>query len=129
MIRIPLSIGSVPLTSRTTTKSNLYLDSSLETVIKEPALYKLLTFHNPFHSESHVHIPSPGSFIQRIRPGPRLCLISRNKFIFYGEGLLAQAGGPPLVVCPLLLIQYIRSCPPYLEAIPSSATCGCAMLC
>jgi hypothetical protein len=28
-------------------KSNLYLDSSLEAVIREPALYKLLTFHNP----------------------------------------------------------------------------------
>jgi hypothetical protein len=35
------------LTSCTLTKSNLYLVSSLETVIKEPALYKLLTFHNP----------------------------------------------------------------------------------
>ena len=37
---------------------------------------------------------------------------------FYGEELLAprptpQAGGPPLVGCPRLLIQYIRSYPPY----------------
>jgi len=35
---------------------------------------------------------------------------------FYGEGLLAprptpQAGGPPLVACPRLLIQYIHSYP------------------
>jgi 5-methylcytosine-specific restriction endonuclease McrA len=30
-----------------------------------------------------------------------------------------QAGGPPTVGCPLLLIQYIRSYPPYLEAISS----------
>jgi hypothetical protein len=28
-------------------KSDLYLDSSLETVIREPTLYKLLTFPNP----------------------------------------------------------------------------------
>jgi hypothetical protein len=35
------------LTSYTPTKSNLYLASSLETVIWEPALYKLLTFHVP----------------------------------------------------------------------------------
>jgi hypothetical protein len=27
-----------------------------------------------------------------------------------------QAGGPPPVVCPRRGIQYIRSCPPYLEA-------------
>jgi hypothetical protein len=29
------------------------------------------------------------------------------------------AGGPPLVGCPRLLIQYIRSYPPYLEGISS----------
>jgi hypothetical protein len=42
--------GSVPppshVTSCTPAKSYLYLDSSLETVIREPVLYKLLTFHN-----------------------------------------------------------------------------------
>jgi hypothetical protein len=42
----PVLLPSHP-TSCTPTKSNLYLDSSLETVIREPALYKLLTFHNP----------------------------------------------------------------------------------
>jgi hypothetical protein len=30
-----------------------------------------------------------------------------------------QAGEPPLVGCPRLLIQYIRSYPPYLEAVSS----------
>jgi hypothetical protein len=30
-----------------------------------------------------------------------------------------QAGGPPTVGCPRLLIQYIRSYPPYLEAVSS----------
>jgi hypothetical protein len=38
----------------------------------------------------------------------------RNKLIFYGEELSAQ---PPS--CPRLLIQYIRSYPPYLEAVSS----------
>ena len=38
--------------------------------------------------------------------------------VFYGEVLLAprptpQAGGPPLVGCPRLLIQFIHSYPPY----------------
>jgi hypothetical protein len=30
-----------------------------------------------------------------------------------------QAGGPPHVGCPRLLIQYIRSYPPHLEAVSS----------
>jgi hypothetical protein len=30
-----------------------------------------------------------------------------------------QAGGPPLVSCPQLLIQYIRSYPLYLEGVSS----------
>jgi hypothetical protein len=30
-----------------------------------------------------------------------------------------QAGGPPPVGCPRLLIQYIRSYPPYMEAVSS----------
>jgi hypothetical protein len=46
----------------------------------------------------------------------------RNKFIFYGEVSPTpnpQAGGPPLVGCPRLLIQYIRSYLPYLEVVSS----------
>jgi hypothetical protein len=54
--------------------------------------------------------------------GPRLLEIFRNRLIFYFEELLAPlptsvARGPPLVGCPQLLIQYIRSYPPYLEAV------------
>jgi hypothetical protein len=56
----------------------------------------------------------------------------RNKLRFYGEVLLAphttsQAGGPPLVCCPRLLIQYICSYPPYwrtfLHPQPEDAPC------
>jgi hypothetical protein len=57
---------------------------------------------------------------QSISPGPRLSVrIFRNVIRFHGEELLAprpnpQVGGPPLVGgCPRLLIQYIRSYPPY----------------
>ena len=49
---------------------------------------------------------------------------------FYGKELLApnpQTGGLPLVGCPRLLIQYIRSCPPYwrpfLHPQPEDAPC------
>jgi hypothetical protein len=59
---------------------------------------------------------------QRISPGPIRFETFRNKINFYGKGLLAQkprlqAGEPPLVGCPRLLIQYIRSYPPYLEVL------------
>jgi hypothetical protein len=45
-------------------------------------------------------------------------------FLFLSWGVVSpppnlQAGGPPLVGCPRLLIQYIHSYPPYLEAFSS----------
>jgi hypothetical protein len=35
-----------------------------------------------------------------------------------------HARGPPLVGCPRLLVQYIRSYPPYLEAVSSIRNLG-----
>jgi hypothetical protein len=54
----------------------------------------------------------------KVSSGPRHMCLFRNKVSFYGEELLAsptkhQAGGPLLVGCPRLLIQYIRKYPPY----------------
>jgi hypothetical protein len=71
------------LTSCTPTKSNLYLDSSLETVIREPALYKLLTFHVPNLMSIFLCL---GPLSKKIRQGPRLIDPFRNEFVFYGEG-------------------------------------------
>jgi hypothetical protein len=102
------------LTSCTHTKSNLYLDSSLEPYIT--------------HTKSHIHILSLRSFIERIRSGPRLFYGFRNKFISSVKSispmLNLQTRGPPLVVFPRLLLQYIRSYPPSLRAVPPSATRG-----
>jgi hypothetical protein len=48
-----------------------------------------------------------------------LYVMVRNKLCFYGGKCgptpNPQAGGPPLVCCPRLLIQYLRSYPPCLE--------------
>jgi hypothetical protein len=65
----PAGAVSLPshLTYCTPTKSNLYLDSSLETVIRKPALYKRLMFH----VLNIMSIPFR-SFIQRICPSPWL---------------------------------------------------------
>jgi hypothetical protein len=70
------------------------------------------------------HFPLLRSIIQRISPCPRLLVNSHNKIIFYGEELLAPRPTPKLEDHPLsavrdCLFQYIRSNPPYLEAVPS----------
>jgi hypothetical protein len=58
---------------------------------------------------------------RRIHPIPRPCVT------FYGEELFdpspkPQAGRPPLICCPLLLIQYIPSFLPCLETVSSIRT-------
>jgi hypothetical protein len=69
-------------------------------------------------TKSHGLLPLLMSY-QSISPGPRLCLwMFPNKHSFSQWGVVSpssnpQAGGPPLVGCPGLLIQYIRSYPPY----------------
>jgi hypothetical protein len=91
-----------------------YLDSSLETVIREPTLYKFFTFHNPNLMSIFLRLSRLSKESVQVRSS--LMTFVTNLF-FYGEGLLApcptpQAAGPPLVVCPQLLIQYIRNYPP-----------------
>jgi hypothetical protein len=54
----------------------------------------------------------------------RLHVRFRSKLLFLRRGVVSptintQAGGTPLVGCPRLLIQYIHSYPPYLEAVSS----------
>jgi hypothetical protein len=75
------------------------------------SLDRFLSQMNP----SNVHFPLFRSF-QTVSPRPRPCVC----FGFYSEGFLAprpspQAYRPILVVFQPLLIQYIRSYPPYLE--------------
>jgi hypothetical protein len=45
------------------------------------------------------------SFVQKIRPGPRLIDPFRNEFVFYGEGLLAPSPTPKLEDHPLSFVQ------------------------
>jgi hypothetical protein len=67
-------------------------------------------------SSPYRHFLSVRSFIQGICPGPRLLINFYNKHIFTPN---PQAGCRPLVCSPRLLIQYIRSYPPYLEVVSS----------
>jgi hypothetical protein len=70
---------------------------------------------------SSLLFPCLRSF-QSIRPIPRPFVTFRNVFLFLRWGVVSpppnpQAGGPSLVGCPRLLIQYIRSYPPHLQTI------------
>jgi hypothetical protein len=75
-------------------------------------------------SRSHVHFLSLRPFIQRIRPGPRpFVTFCTSLSLWRGVGSPTtnhQAGEPPTVGCPRLLIQYIRSYHPNLEAVSST---------
>jgi hypothetical protein len=68
-----------------------------------------------------------GSFlsVHSCLPSPMLCLTCRNPMFFKLKSLSPhpwpnhQAGGPPLVDCPLLLFQYIFIYAPYPESLSS----------
>jgi hypothetical protein len=68
---------------------------------------------------------------RRICPIPRPVCVIHRMFRLLRWGVITspnpQASGPPLVGCPRLLIQYIRSYPTYLQALPPPATRGRAM--
>jgi hypothetical protein len=70
-------------------------------------------------SKSRVHFPCL-SLLQRIISSLSVC---RSNIVEHDLPLLGivsplhntQTGGPPLVGCPILLVRYIRSDPPYQE--------------
>ena len=115
-------------TSCTPTKSNLYLANSLAAAINEPALYRLLTFQVP-------NLMSLFRCLCRTKVSVQVrgfvCEYFVTKYVLTGRSFStspnSQAGGPPLVGCPRLFIQYIRSCPPYrrpfLHPQPEDAPC------
>jgi len=98
--------------------------TSFQIVKKFPIFYGAWRFITAFTCAHHLSL-------SRV-PGPRLSVWTfQNKIHLYGE-LLAprpapQAGEPTPVGCPRLLIQYIRSYPPYwrpfLHPQPEDAPC------
>jgi len=69
--------------------------------------------YHVYKSPPPVPILSRINPYQRIIPGPRHVYPFRNKASFYGEELLAPLPTPKLVGFLRLLMQYIRSYPPY----------------
>jgi hypothetical protein len=140
MIPIPLSIEkctilcpfSAPpfshLTSCTPTKCNLYFSHSLATAFSMPALQRQLPFL----------VPSVMSIFRCLSLATESVLVRRSlqHFVrnqtFFGGRLLIpppnpQAVRPPPFGCPRLLIQHIRSYPPYLQTVSSIRNWGRAV--
>jgi hypothetical protein len=107
------------------TGSNLHSPSNLPKIHSDPILFQracLIQAPDIPRAKSHVPFPVLGS-CQRIRPFPRPLYILRKKKVLRW-GVVSplsnpQAGEPSPVGCPRLLIQFIRSYPPYLEAVSS----------
>jgi hypothetical protein len=84
-------------------------------VTSEPAPYKLITFQ----------VPNLTSIFRRLGRFSKQSIQVRGScelfitYLFLGEGLLAQAGRPALVVCLQLHIQGICSYPPITGGRPS----------
>jgi hypothetical protein len=93
---------------------------------------KIIEAPNIPGTKSHIPVSLLRSY-KSISPGPKVCLwIFSNKDSFLQWGVVSlspntQAGGPPLVGCLRLLIQYIRSYLPYWRAFlhpqPEDAPC------
>jgi hypothetical protein len=87
-----------------------------------PSSQELSTCTYPALNQSSI--PLPGSFIQKIRPGPRFIVPLRNEFVFYGEGLLAPRPTGKLEDHPLSFVRgclfNIFSSNLELEAVPSN---------
>ena len=87
------------------------------------------------HSQEPANCFCPERLLRlywRIISVPKPLFMIRNMFKFLRWRFLnttpkSQAVGPPIIGCPRLFIQYIRNYPPYLEAVPPSATWGRAM--
>jgi hypothetical protein len=113
------------LTSCTPTKSNLYLANSLAAGWKWT-----LPIQAPNIPCTESHIPFPFfRSCQNISPGSRhICMFSDYTSFYGGTSPNPQAWSH-LLGCPRLLIQYIRSYPPYWRPFfhpqPEDAPCRC----
>jgi hypothetical protein len=93
-----------------------------------PPPVPVLSLSNPIHTVQinlpKIHFPVL-RLCQIIHPDPRLYGVFRNKYWVLRGRVVSpppnlQAEGPPTVGCLRLLIQHIRSYPPYLEAVSSN---------
>jgi hypothetical protein len=85
------------------TSDLLYLASSLETVIMEPALYKLLTFHDPNLVSIFCCLGNLSNESVQVRGFLEIVIT----IFFYGEWLLAPRPTPKLEDDPL---SFVRGC-------------------
>jgi hypothetical protein len=112
------------LTSSTSTKSDLYQATFLAAAVSEPALHRLLTFLIPILMSRFRCLSRTKASVQ-VRVFVCEYFVTRYGLTMRSCSPNPQAGGSPLVGCPLLLIQYIRSFHlyrrPFLQPQPEDA--------
>jgi len=78
-------------------------------LVKLPTFYGTRSFIMAFTSAYHLSLCWATA---QVRSSLYECFVTRYIFVSTPPPFF-QAGGPPLVGCPRLLIRYIRSLPPY----------------
>ena len=127
--KLPQLYGTRRFITASTSARHLSLSwaSSIQSIPPHPTSWRSI-----LRTKSHFPSPLLSSY-QSISPGRRLAIwIFRNMILFLRWGVFSsflnpQAGIQPLVGCPRLFIQYIRSYPPYwrpfLHQQPEDAPC------
>jgi hypothetical protein len=97
-----------------------YFEIFSATVLSDPILYILVTFHVTKFISIFIRLGSVCKESVQVR-GFLWSFVTNLFFTASSSWPHAepQVGGPPLVDCPRLLIQYICSYPPYLERVSS----------
>jgi hypothetical protein len=106
-------LRSTHLTSWTVNRSKLYYGNLLVAVFSEP---------NISCSKSHIHFPLSKSFQRSVQIRDGMQHFETSWILRWGifsPSPDPNAEGPPLLGCTILLIQYIRSYLPHLEAVSS----------
>jgi hypothetical protein len=107
---------------------SLSLSSHQQNPLRTSPVSHTCQMPRPFHSSLFDHSNNILWGIQSIRGPVKWFVISCLLLGVFSTLPNPQAGTPPLVGCPRLLIQYIHSYPPYQEPVPLYATWGRAML-
>jgi len=81
-----------------------------------PTIWTLPPLHTNCYQSSSCILVSRHDYALHSRSEASVRVSEQSQLLLWGVVSTSpnlEAGGPPLINCPRLLIQYIRSCPPH----------------